>query len=394
MTDHDLDHQVALLRRAADGVPVGPLHTDLLLATAHRRRRRRGAALAAAAVLVVAGGTAAVGRTGDDPSRHGGDALVTQPAPTAETRLVGVGRLAVEVPADWPSGKVECSGFSVSEPTVFDGDLVGGGRGCAITEPAPYVAVVDGHLPDGDADGVDELTSIAVPGGEVLASAKPRTVRGLVTMVVSHDPSGFLQVATRSEAETRAIVSSARIVPQGRVAVPWTPEAIEAAGLVVEEIPVDTDARFSDGYVLGTQPGGGSVVPAGSTVRVRIARSTAWPPGEPGPAISCVYTYPEDLPERAQAVAGTVTEVRLGGDDSDAGATAATVTLAVDEWFRGESGPTVVLHTTDLMLPDRPQDAVGVKILAAFGPTRDMMACGFTRSWDEKTARAWRDAVG
>ncbi|MCD4526233.1 PASTA domain-containing protein [Nocardioides sp. cx-173] len=397
MTDHHLDRRVALLRRVADGVPVGPLHTDLLLATAHRRRRqRRAAALAAATVLVVAGGTAAVGLTGDAPSRHGDDALVTQPAPTPETRLVGVGRLAVEVPADWPSGKAACSGFSVPEPTVFNADFGGGGRGCLITEPAPYVATVTGHRTDGVevSVGVEELTSVDVPGGEVLASAEPTTAGGLVTMVLSHDPSGLLQVATRSEAETRAIVESARIVPPGHVAVPWTPEAIEAAGLVVEEVPVDTDARFTDGYVLGTQPGGGSVVPAGSTVRVRVARNTAWPPGEPGPAISCVYTYPEDLPERAQAVAGTVTEVRLGRYDGDAGATAATVTLAVDEWFRGGSGPTVVLHTVDLMLPDRPQDAVGVRILAAFGPTRDMMACGFTRSWDEKTARAWRDAVG
>ena len=50
----------------------------------------------------------------------------------------------------------------------------------------------------------------------------------------------------------------------------------------------------------------------------------------------------------------------------------------------------MVLNTFDLMLPDDPQDAVGVRILAAFGPTRDLMACGFTRPWDEKTARVWR----
>jgi hypothetical protein len=182
-------------------------------------------------------------------------------------------------------------------------------------------------------------------------------------------------------------------VPAGQVAVPWTPEAIEEAGLVVEEVPVDTGGQYSDGYVLGTQPGGGSVVAAGSTVTVRVARSTDWPPSDPGPAISCVYDYPEDLPDRAKAVAGTVTEVSLGEYDADAGATRATVTIAVDEWFRGGSGPTVVLNTFDFMLPDAPQDAVGTRILAAFGPTRDLMACGFTRPWDEKTARAWRYAT-
>jgi hypothetical protein len=200
-------------------------------------------------------------------------------------------------------------------------------------------------------------------------------------------------VATHSEEETRAIVESARIVPADQVAVPWTPEAIEEAGLVVEEVPVDTGGQYSDGYVLGTQPGGGSVVAVGSTVTVRVARSADWPPSDPGPAISCVYDYPEDLPDRAKAVAGTVTEVSLGEYDADAGATRATVTIAVDEWFRGGSGPRVVLNTFDFMLPDAPQDAVGTRILAAFGPTRDLMACGFTRQWDEKTARAWRDAT-
>ena len=386
MTDHDLDHdeRVLLLRRAADGVPVGPLHTDLLVATARRRRRqRRGAALAAAAVLVVVGGTAAVGLTRDDPSRSGDDDPVVQPAPAPETRLVGVGRLAVEVPADWPSGKVQCAGPAVSEPTVFSGV---GGRTCMVIEPAPYVAIVDDRSPGG------MFVETEVGGGTVLVSARPTTRRGLVTMVVGHEPSGYLQVATHSEAETRAIVESARIVPAGQVAVPWTSESIEAAGLVVEEVPVDTNGQYSDGYVLGTTPGGGSVVPLGSTVRVRVARSTDWPSFMTGPAISCVYDYPEDLPDRAEAVAGTVTEVRLGRYLADEGELHAEITVAVDEWFRGGPGRTVVLNTFTAMLPDDPQDAIGVRILAAFGPTHDLMACGFTRPWDEKTAQQWRDS--
>jgi hypothetical protein len=52
-----------------------------------------------------------------------------------------------------------------------------------------------------------------------------------------------------------------------------------------------------------------------------------------------------------------------------------------------------VLNTFDFILPDDWRDAVGTKILAAFGPTRDLMGCGFTRPWDENTARAWRDAL-
>ncbi|GEP34459.1 hypothetical protein NSZ01_22270 [Nocardioides szechwanensis] len=392
MTHDPHDHQVALLRRAADAVPVGPLPADHLLATAHRRRRHRlGAALAATAVIVVAGGTAAVGLTRDDPSRPRDEAPVVQPAPpAAETRLVGVGRLAVEVPASWPSGKAECAGPSVSEPTVFWGSS---GRECLITKPAPYVSVLDdGYLTDGYGDGSDEeLTQVEVPGGTLLVS-QTTTEGGLVTMFVSHDPSGFLAIATHSEAETRAIMESARIVPADQVAVPWTPEAIEAAGLVVEEVPVDTNSQFSDGYVLGTQPGGGSVVLVGSTVRVRIARSTDWPSVSIGPAISCAYDYPDDLPDRAGAIAGTVIGVRLTEYVAGADAVPATVSVLISEWFRGGSDPTVVLNTFDFMLPDDWRDAVGTKILAAFGPTRDLMACGFTRPWDEKTAREWRAA--
>ena len=390
MTHDPHDHQVALLRRAADAVPVGPLHADHLLATAHRRRRQRwGAAAAVAAVLVVAVGTAAASLTRDDAPPP-----VTRPAPATDTRLVGVGRLAVEVPADWPSGKVQCTGSSVSEPTVFwGGERLG--RDCLITDPAPHVAVVaDAYLTDGyDVGNGTGLDPVDIPGGIVLVSEEPSTARGLVTMLISHQPSGYLVVATYSEAETRAIVDSARILPNDQVAVPWTPEAIEDAGLVVEEVPVDTGGQYSDGYVLGTQPGGGSVVPVGSTVRVRVARSTDWPKVAVGPAVSCVYDYPDDLPDRARAVAGTVTNVSPGEYDADAGATPATVTVAVDEWFRGGRGQTVVFDTFDFMLPDDPQDAVGVRILAAFGPAPDLMACGFTRPWDEKTAHAWRDAL-
>lgn len=396
MTDHDLDRddrRVALLRRAADAVPVGPLHAGHLLATAHRRRRqRRGAALAAAAVLVVAGGTAAVGLTGDDSSRPRDDDPVVQPAPAPETRLVGVGRLAVEVPADWASGKVECVGPSVSKPTVFAGV---GGRDCLVTDPAPYVAVIDISFRPFDDNPPPGMAPVEIPGGDALISKEPWMAdSGLVAMTLSEESSGYLQVATHSEAETRAIVESARIVPADEVAVPWTPEAIEAAGLVVEEVPVDTGGQFSDGYVLGTTPGGGSVVPLGSTVRVRVAQSTDWPSFMTGPAISCVYRYPEDLPDRAEAVSGTVTEVQLGDIvTADPGTTRATVTVTVDEWFLGGPGRTVRLNTFDFMLPEDPQDAVGVRILAAFGPTHDLMACGFTRPWDEKTARDWRGVL-
>lgn len=391
MTDpHEDDQRVDLLRRAAEVVSVGPLHTDHLVATAHRLRRRRAGVLAAAAVLVVAGGTAAVGLTRDDPSRSKDDDPVVQPAPTVDTRLVGVGRLAVEVPAEWASGKVECAGPSVSKPTVFAGVS---GRDCLVTEPAPYVAVIDISFRPFDDNPPPGMAHVEIPGGDALISKEPwMTDSGLVAMTLSEESSGYLQVATHSEAETRAIVESARIVPADQIAVPWTPAAIEAAGLVVEEVPVDTGGQFSDGYVLGTKPGGGSVVPVGSKVRVRVAQSIDWPGFMTGPAISCVYNYPEDLPARGEAVAGTVTDVRVGRYLADEGELHAEVTVAVDEWFRGGPGPTVVLNTFTAMLPDDPQDAVGVQILAAFGPAHDLMACGFTRPWDEKTARQWRDS--
>lgn len=401
MTDSS---RIDLLRDAASGVPVAPLDAASLVRRGRARRRRRTAVVGSvAAVLVVAGasyGVAAAGR--DAPTTPSATTSSPTPSPGIPdgTRLAGGGSLVVAVPGGWSANEQNCG--QPTAPTVIPVRGLWGARGCLITATWPYLAVADRAYFDRLGASLDDLGPTDLDG--VLASPTPAPEPGgrdrSVSWVVDPDHGVYLLVATRSAAATQAIVDTARLLPADQTTVPLGDDEMRAAGLDVVEVPV-RERGYSNGYLLGTDPGFGAVVPAGSTVRVRVVdnSTTDWPAGlaEARPAaMECVYDYPTELGDRAGAVDGTVLSVERSTNRGPGRGSPGplTLTLAVHQWLRGGSGPEVELHTFPFALPGDEQRIVGTRILAAFGPTHDLMACGFTQPWDAATVDQWAAAFG
>jgi hypothetical protein len=126
-------------------------------------------------------------------------------------------------------------------------------------------------------------------------------------------------------------------------------------------------------------------------------------------AASCVVDYsPHAVAERAFAFDGTVTAIgpdttnRPGRGHLDL----ASVTFAVNEWFRGGSTETATVDMTsptiEISGESRQTYGIGTRLLVAgeprggdVDPMADAIAwdtCNFTRYWDEETADVWRAA--
>ena len=123
--------------------------------------------------------------------------------------------------------------------------------------------------------------------------------------------------------------------------------------------------------------------------RVSADDAPAWPSTGIGAAERCAYEYPDDLADRAIAFDGTIVGITRGQYDDDAGAVPIDLEVRVNQPFRGDLSGVVTMHTWDFMLPGR--DVTGVRVLAAAGPTMDLMGCGFTRPYSEAEAGHWRD---
>lgn len=157
--------------------------------------------------------------------------------------------------------------------------------------------------------------------------------------------------------------------------------ACAPAAVAPPDVSVTTSPRSDAG--VGATPSGGAaaVVPAAN-----------WPNPDPNPpAISCAYRYPDDLQDRANAFDATVVDVDLGKYSEDAGARPATLTVSLNEVFKGPQKSSVVMKTWDFSLPPRPERVVGVRILAAAGEALDLMSCGFTRPYSQSDADRWRE---
>jgi hypothetical protein len=119
-----------------------------------------------------------------------------------------------------------------------------------------------------------------------------------------------------------------------------------------------------------------------------------WPvlgsPGKgQGAAVDCAVGYPQDLSKMTYAFDADVTRIDVGAYDEDAAARPVVVTVAIHRMFRG-SLPTVTrMKTWDFMLPDDPQSVVGIRALFSAGPSLDVMACGFTRPYNDSDAALW-----
>lgn len=121
---------------------------------------------------------------------------------------------------------------------------------------------------------------------------------------------------------------------------------------------------------------------------------------------SCAYEFsPRRLADRAFVFDGTVIAIGSSNTDRPRGvAHHAGVTFTVNEWFAGDSGPTI---TVDLPPPHTwSEDGltsydVGTRLLVSashrWGGTTTADAaggyCGFTRYYDESTADSWREAT-
>lgn len=131
--------------------------------------------------------------------------------------------------------------------------------------------------------------------------------------------------------------------------------------------------------------------------------TTVFEPSRPigeNPWASCVATYSmTDLAQRGFAFDGLVTAI-----DTDSLASSALtlrVTFSVQEWFAGGSSPVVVARVPAPRLTSvgSPDYEVGSRLLITGGdagtPSPEPLlawACGFSRTYDARTAEQWRAA--
>ena len=168
------------------------------------------------------------------------------------------------------------------------------------------------------------------------------------------------------------------------------------AGLACLVVAVTTAcAASSTGQAAAPRPSPAATTSPSPIATVTPGVAGSWPDLRPPTAGSCVSTYPADLRRRAIAFDATVTAVRVGDFDENAGMRPATVDLAVHEVFAGPERQTVRMRTWDGFLPrPEPQDAVGLRVLASAGETLDLMACGYTRPYRAAEAAEWRRTFG
>jgi len=129
----------------------------------------------------------------------------------------------------------------------------------------------------------------------------------------------------------------------------------------------------------------------------------------PGGDSSCVELYsPQTLQDRAFAFDGVVTSIGTTPVTSDGlEGTYVAVTFTVSEWFHGGSGQSATIDMTPPVPTSAGTDEnmsydVGARLLvsgeprsASGVPAGDVAwSCGFTRYYDDATARAWRAAYG
>jgi hypothetical protein len=275
------------LLRAADEIDVQPPPVDAMLGSAARRRRRMAgvvAGLTAAAVVVA---VAIVSSGGDKASAP---PITPPPAPTTAsgTRLVGMNGVMASVPDAWANNRVKC-GTPMGNTVIWDTAAI---QVCQIV-PRPEVSV----LQIVDVGQNDSALSLAEQARE------PVTVGGLKAyrMPTRHyapscpvaNPQGepvqcpypryegtlyvpSLGVVLLASSPDRGVVdpilASARLIPDGYVAIPVTTTAneLEALGLTV-----DLPDGLGPNRVVPTDPEVGSVVALGSTVSMIDTRVPA-----------------------------------------------------------------------------------------------------------------------
>jgi hypothetical protein len=119
---------------------------------------------------------------------------------------------------------------------------------------------------------------------------------------------------------------------------------------------------------------------------------------------SCVEQYSlRALRNREFAFDGTVTDIRTGEPDADAGAAPVRVTYQVHQWFAGGGGDTVTVASWGFIVDGSSDSSVpvtsvgdpalteGTRLLVS-GDTDMQWACGFTRPYSAAEAARWEAA--
>ncbi|MGH3508606.1 MAG: sigma-70 family RNA polymerase sigma factor [Nocardioidaceae bacterium] len=236
-------------------------------------RHRVGASLVALAAAVLVAGLVwqLPGRVETGPSPGPG------PVKPPTSRVVGMGRLAVVVPASWGTNNVRC-GVAIAATVVFDSERP--------AEPCSYVGAVAAsvHFVSSTsvhavpflkaATSVRALDGFALLTSPLSTSGQPRMFSQAVVLPANQV---LMWVQARSRAVVRRIVGSVRIVEPNHVAIPFdangpaqaTRAEIGGTGLrvVQDEVP----SSLAPGSLVGTSPAVGTVVPVGSTVTVLIS---------------------------------------------------------------------------------------------------------------------------
>lgn len=305
-----------VLGRLADSVPGQAAPLVPLLAAAHRaRRRRRGlvAGTASAVGIVLVAAVLTWGTRGDGRVTP----VATVPQPTAGHVFVGMSDIVVEVPTSWVRFQPEC-GYLASPYVSF---LPLTPHGC-VPEPDPR--------PDRSPSlgigapstwGVTAGTSQARVSSQGVSFEFARTCGGDVggarcqEVVQTADPAvGFVvhfADVPEQVAVADAIVDSLRRLPDGWTTVPYLDQyrggrTGEEAVRTIEGADLEIEGPTPSARVARTEPLAGTVVAAGSSVRLLDEQTAArWP--------DCKVTLMADGVHQVLGLTGPVAAVRLAG---------------------------------------------------------------------------------
>lgn len=292
-----------LLHRLAGNIQEIPPPVDRLVAGARtvRRRRRLRTVLGAATVMAIAlAGAVAVWQRPDDLSGRGPTSPgVDQPTPAPPsaapgTRLVGLGRVAVEVPQDWVVAENGCARDTGVVFRYPDTMKQAKQQGPCPPKPSdrPWAALAVGDTTSAEGSkltGASWLQPLELNGLRVIQSSfhhgppefcgpveKPiRGLRECDLMFWTSAGDTFFRITARGPAARdtiRGIRDSVRAIPDGYVAVPFIEfgTSVEDAGKMLGEVGLEAKRPQVDWphYVTATEPEAGSVVPIASTIRL------------------------------------------------------------------------------------------------------------------------------
>jgi len=303
MTPHDAK---TTLDRLWDDVPVGTPPIDDLVRggkTIRRRARLRAAGGAAALTLVVVAGSTVAANTVVDSAdpRPDGEvpAAVDPPTAPAGQRLVGMGRVAIAVPAGWNAYGLEGCEPAAKDTIWFEVESSGADLDCpSVTYESPSVKISTLHADGGQVakrfatrprvvDGVEVFRELVACPDDAFCVGDT-AVRYVV--VPSEDVAFTISGPMGAHKALDAIADSVQILPEGYTTVPFVGSnypvewnaAIAEAGLVPDgTLPCGPNDSCVANPAVRPDPAPGTVVAVGSTVTLFPSGPLATPVGLP-----------------------------------------------------------------------------------------------------------------